>query len=274
MRARRGVRRGPGRGQPAPHAGGPQGAVRAGGAGRADHAGLDRPRAGGRPARRRDRAPRGLAGLGRGARRPPMIVVSPDDVVSGAWGSLWQGDVLDVAVGLLGAELRSGGVTVRLTEVEAYRGVGVDPASHAYRGRTTRNEVMFGPPGYAYVYFVFGMHWCLNVVCGEPGSAAAVIARARRGATAADRHLARGPARLAMALGVDGSVSGTCLIDGSGPVTLSPPVDPVDPARVVAGPRVGVAAGADLPWRFWLSDEPTVSTYRRHARRRRPIGAR
>src|SRR6266511_2859785 len=121
MRARRGVRRGPGRGQPAPHAGGPQGAVRAGGAGRADHAGLDRPRAGGRPARRRDRAPRGLAGLGRGARRPPMIVVSPDDVVSGAWGSLWQGDVLDVAVGLLGAELRSGGVTVRLTEVEAYR---------------------------------------------------------------------------------------------------------------------------------------------------------
>src|SRR6266511_3200096 len=211
MRARRGVRRGPGRGQPAPHAGGPQGAVRAGGAGRADHAGLDRPRAGGRPARRRDRAPRGLAGLGRGARRPPMIVVSPDDVVSGAWGSLWQGDVLDVT---------------------------------------------FGPPGYAYVYFVFGMHWCLNVVCGEPGSAAAVlvragevtagveIARARRGATAADRHLARGPARLAMALGVDGSVSGTCLIDGSGPVTLSPPVDPVDPARVVAGPRVGVAAGA------------------------------
>jgi DNA-3-methyladenine glycosylase len=206
--------------------------------------------------------------------------------VSEAWGTLWQADVLETAQALLGAELSSGDVTVRLTEVEAYRGDGVDPASHAYRGRTPRNGVMFGPPGYAYVYFVFGMHWCLNVVCGEPGSAAAVlvragevtegaeIARKRRGGAAADRELARGPARLAAALGIDGSVSGTSLIDGSGPVRLTPRRRPVDAARVMAGPRVGVTAAADLPWRFWISGEPTVSAYRRHAARRRSVSPR
>jgi DNA-3-methyladenine glycosylase len=182
---------------------------------------------------------------------------------------------------LLGAELRSGGVTVRLTEVEAYRGLDGDPASHAHRGRTPRNAVMFGPPGYAYVYFVFGMHWCLNVVCGPPGTASAVLLRAgevtsgvelareRRGGTAADRNLARGPARLAIALGVDGTVNGTSLVDGRGPVTLSPPDRPVDPSHLATGPRVGVAAAADLPWRFWIAGEPSVSPYRRHTPRRR-----
>lgn len=200
--------------------------------------------------------------------------------VDRAWGEFWHKDVLDVAPGLLGAELRAGGVAVRLTEVEAYRGE-LDPASHAYRGRTPRNAVMFGPPGYAYVYFVFGMHWCLNVVCGEPGTASAVLLRAgevidglalarqRRGAGSADRELARGPARLTVALGIDRDASGTSLLDGRGPVTLARPRHPIDPARIMTGPRVGVAAAADLPWRFWLGDEPTVSVYRRHIPRRR-----
>jgi DNA-3-methyladenine glycosylase len=197
------------------------------------------------------------------------------------WGDLWRADVLDTAAGLLGAELRSGGVTVRLTEVEAYRGLDGDPASHAHRGRTPRNAVMFGPPGYAYVYFVFGMHWCLNVVSGPPGTASAVllragsvttgveIARDRRGSATADRDLARGPARLAIALGIDGQVNGTSLIDGRGPVTLVPPPSRVDPSLIATGPRVGVASAADLPWRFWVRGEPTVSAYRRHAPRRR-----
>jgi DNA-3-methyladenine glycosylase len=207
-------------------------------------------------------------------------------VASSGWGVFWRADVIDVAKGLLGARLHAGGVTVRLTEVEAYRGDGVDPASHAYRGRTPRNGVMFGPPGHAYVYFVFGMHWCLNVVCGEVGSAAAVlvrageviegveIARERRGGGTTDRDLARGPARLAMALAIDGSVSGTSLIDGTGPVTLTPRQQHVDPAHILAGPRVGVTAAADLPWRFWLSGEPTVSAYRPHTPRRRSAAAR
>ncbi len=201
--------------------------------------------------------------------------------MSPVWDGLWRAEVVDTARGLLGAELTSGGVTVRLTEVEAYQGMGVDPASHAYRGRTPRNAVMFGPPGHAYVYFVFGMHWCLNIVCGEPGSASAVlvragevtqgveIARARRGGVVPDRDLARGPARLATALGVDGAVSGTSLVDGQGPVILVPPPYPADPWHIMAGPRVGVTAAADLPWRFWLHGEPSVSSYRRHIPRRR-----
>jgi DNA-3-methyladenine glycosylase len=129
------------------------------------------------------------------------------------------------------------------------------------------------------VYFTYGMHWCLNVVTGVEGVASAVLlragevvddvpaARARRGAVA-DRDLARGPARLCQALGIDRSAYGTYLL-GDGPVTLRPPVEPVDPARIVAGPRVGVTGAHDLPWRFWLAGEPTVSAYRRHAPRRR-----
>jgi DNA-3-methyladenine glycosylase len=184
------------------------------------------------------------------------------------------------AQGLLGARITANGVTVRLTEVEAYAGVGADPASHAHRGRTSRNEVMFGPPGSAYVYFVFGMHWCLNVVCAPAGQAAAVLlragevvagvetARARRGGRGSDRDLARGPARLAVVLGVDARVNGTSLLDGTGPATLAPPTEEIDIPAIECGPRVGVAAGADAPWRYWLRGEPTVSPYRRHVPRR------
>jgi DNA-3-methyladenine glycosylase len=193
--------------------------------------------------------------------------------------ALLAGPVALAARGLLGCLVSAHGVTVRLTEVEAYSGVGEDPASHAHRGRTPRNAVMFGPPGYAYVYFVFGMHWCLNVVCGPPGTASAVllragevvsgvdVARSRRGPSTVDAALARGPARLTTALAVDGSLSGLYLLDGSGPLVLAPPSRPVPPASVRSGPRVGVAGGHDTPWRFWLGGDPTVSTYRRHVPR-------
>lgn len=196
--------------------------------------------------------------------------------------ALLAGPVQEAAPGLLGCRLTGGGVTVRLTEVEAYEGDGVDPASHAYRGRTARNTVMYGPPGFAYVYFTYGMHWCLNVVCGPPGRAAAVllragevvagldVAQARRPAARTGRDLARGPARLAQAIGLDRSAYGTSLLDGSGPLVLRPPVEPVDPAVIRRGPRVGVTGGHETPWRFWLDGDPTVSAYRRHTPRQRP----
>ena len=194
------------------------------------------------------------------------------------------GPVDAAARALLGCRVAAGGVVIRLTEVEAYSGVGLDAASHAHRGRTPRTEVMFGPPGYAYVYFTYGMHWCLNVVCGPEGQAGAVLLRAGEvvdGVEAArerrrvrdDRDLARGPARLAQALGVDGRATGTSMVDGSGPVSLESP-DPAPPPGVAVrcGPRVGVAAEPDREWRFWLAGEPTVSAYRRHVPRPRRGG--
>jgi DNA-3-methyladenine glycosylase len=193
---------------------------------------------------------------------------------------LLGGPVEAAARGLLGCRLTAHGVTLRLTEVEAYSGVGMDAASHAHRGRTARNAVMFGPPGFAYVYFTYGMHWCMNVVCGQSGAASAVLlragsivdgmelARSRRLAARRDADLARGPARLCAALGIDAAVYGSDLLDGSGPVTLRPPTAPVDPEAVCAGPRVGVTGAHDLPWRFWLASDPTVSAYRRHTPRR------
>ena len=191
---------------------------------------------------------------------------------------LLAGHVVDAARGLLGCVVSANGVSLRLTEVEAYAGPGGDPASHAHRGRTRRNAVMFGPPGHAYVYFTYGMHWCLNVVTGPDGEASAVLLRAgevidgidlarqRRGAATPIRDLARGPARLTQALGIDGLANGTSMLDGSGPLSLTPPQTPVDPARVRCGPRVGVVGGHDRPWRFWLDGELSVSAYRRHAR--------
>jgi DNA-3-methyladenine glycosylase len=202
---------------------------------------------------------------------------------------LLSGPAPDVAPLLLGAtvsagSVTAGSVTVRLTEVEAYAGES-DPGSHAYRGRTPRTAVMFGPAGHAYVYFTYGMHWCLNVVCGPDGQAAAVLVRAgevvsggdvalarRPGATV--RDLARGPARLTKTLGIDGSWGGLDLLDPASPLRLALAAPP-PPGRVRSGPRVGVAgAGAPTPWRFWLDGEPTVSPYRpapdRAARARRP----
>ena len=187
------------------------------------------------------------------------------------------GEVLAVAPLLLGAVLTAGGVSVRLTEVEAYGGAD-DPGSHAFRRRTPRNAAMFGPAGHAYVYFTYGMHWCLNVVTGRAGDAAAVLLRAgevvnghdvarSRRSGAADRDLCRGPARLCAALAVDGSVDGTDLLAAASPLHLQLPAAP-SPMQVGSGPRVGVSGqGADRPWRFWLQGEPTVSVYRAAVRR-------
>ena len=170
-------------------------------------------------------------------------------------------------------------VAVRLTEVEAYEGVD-EPASHAFRGPTRRNGVMFGEPGHLYCYFTYGMHWCANVVCGEEGRASAVLLRAgqivrgldvardRRPAVRTDRDLARGPARLAQCLALDSGTNGVDLCSPSSPVRLE-----YLPYRrrlpVETGPRVGVAAAAERPWRFWLPGEVTVSAYKPGGRQRR-----
>ncbi|RGC66043.1 3-methyladenine DNA glycosylase [Micromonospora sp. MW-13] len=197
-----------------------------------------------------------------------------------ALAGLLAGPVVPAARGLLGCRLLAGGVTVRITEVEAYAGTAGDPASHAHRGRTPRNAVMFGPAGHAYVYFTYGMHWCVNVVTGPDGEASAVLlragevvegveaARARRTAVRRDVDLARGPARLCAALGIDKTVYGCHLLD-DGPARLRPAAVPVPGAAIAAGPRVGVTGAHDVPWRFWIAGDPTVSEYRRHVPRTR-----
>jgi DNA-3-methyladenine glycosylase len=185
-----------------------------------------------------------------------------------------------VAPRLLGATLTSTvdgqPVVVRLTEVEAYGGVGEDPGSHAHRGPAPSRASMFGPPGHAYVYFTYGMHWCLNVVAHRDGRAGGVLLRAadaidgeptaarRRGASRGPaRQLASGPARLAAALGIDRALDGVDLLDAASPLQLRLRGRAVNGDRVGHGPRVGVGGeGAPTPWRFWLLDAPSVSRYR------------
>jgi len=195
---------------------------------------------------------------------------------------------VEVAPDLLGCVLEhqaeAGLVAVELTEVEAYAGRS-DPASHAYRGKTRRNAVMFGPPGHAYVYFTYGMHFCVNMVClGEEGSASAVLlragaiiagedlARARRvrgPGVVASRDLARGPARLCQALDIDRSQDGADVCVPSSPLRmLSGAGHPARSAKILTGPRVGVSSAAEIPWRFWYEGDPTVSAYRPHVPRR------
>jgi DNA-3-methyladenine glycosylase len=195
---------------------------------------------------------------------------------------------VEAAPDLLGCVLEhetpAGLVAVELTEVEAYAGRS-DPASHAYRGKTARNAVMFGPPGHAYVYFTYGMHFCVNMVClGEEGSASAVLlragaviageelARARRtrGTTAiAPRDLARGPARLCQALGIDRSQDGADAVSASSQLRIRTGAgNPARSGKILNGPRVGVSSAADVPWRFWYDGDPTVSAYRAHVPRR------
>lgn len=193
---------------------------------------------------------------------------------------LLTGTAVQTAPPLLGATVgsRIDGVPVlaRITEVEAYEGER-DPASHAYRGLTKRTAVMFGEAGHLYCYFVYGMHWCANIVCGEPGTAAAVLLRAAeivegeswarsRGAKSVPAtKIASGPARLARALGLSGANSGVDLLDERSPVQL---VSLAPPGPYESGPRVGVAAAAELSWRFWLPGDPTVSAYRAGGRKR------
>ena len=196
-------------------------------------------------------------------------------------------DVLDVAPALLGATVTHAGVTVRLSEVEAYAGE-QDPGSHAFRGATPRTEVMFGRAGHLYVYFTYGMHWCANVVTGTEGEASAVLLRAGevvdghevaavRRAGIAKRDWARGPARLASTLGLRGEQTGLDACDPDGPVAFHAPPEHVPASRIRTGPRVGVAGdGGDAeryPWRFWLDGESTVSVYRPAKPRRRRVEA-
>jgi DNA-3-methyladenine glycosylase len=201
----------------------------------------------------------------------------------------FAGHSLQIAPGLLGCvlehETADGLVAVRLTEIEAYEGA-ADPASHAYRGRTARNAVMFGPPGHAYVYFTYGMHFCVNLTCLPPGTASAILLRAgeviegvplaaarrtarRAGPPAvAGRELARGPARLCQALGIDRTQDGADACDPSSALRIRAAPDGAGrPAPVSQGPRVGVSTAAERPWRFWLTGDPTVSVYRAHVPR-------
>jgi len=269
---------------------------------------------------------------------------------------------VEVAPDLLGCvlehETAEGLVAVELTEVEAYAGQ-ADPASHAYRGRTARNGVMFGPPGHAYVYFTYGMHFCVNVVCLGDDTASAVLlragrviegeelARARRtrrraggdrgsvsrgsvsqdsasqdsasqdsasqdsasqdsasqdgasqdgasqdgasqdgasqvsaGRSATDlvaRDLARGPARLCQALDIDRALDGADVCAAESPLrvrrrqTGTGTIARSGQGNIRSGPRVGVSAAADVPWRFWFEGDPTVSAYKRYVARRRKL---
>jgi DNA-3-methyladenine glycosylase len=187
---------------------------------------------------------------------------------------------LDAAPLLLGAVFRSGGVAVRLTEVEAYLGEGRDSGSHAHRGMTPRNASMWGPPGTLYVYLSYGIHRCLNLVCGPEGSPSGVllrggevvdgldIARLRRPTARRDADLARGPGNFGTALGIELADNGSSI--ATPPFSLEFPSVPE--RRILSSPRVGVSgvAGTDAyPWRFYV-DDPTVSAYRAAVSRRRP----
>jgi DNA-3-methyladenine glycosylase len=204
----------------------------------------------------------------------------------------------EVAPDLLGCVLwhdsPAGLVAVRLVEVEAYRGP-LDPASHSFRGQTARNAVMFGPPGHAYVYFTYGMHYAVNLVCLPAGQPEAVLIRAgavvegaelaqrrryglpdadgsasagrRKNSRQRERDLARGPGRLCQALGIDRSLDGADACAPDGPIGISP-AEAFDQAEVAGsaairvGPRVGISKAADLPWRYWLAGDGHVSAYK------------
>jgi DNA-3-methyladenine glycosylase len=202
-----------------------------------------------------------------------------------------DGDPVAVAPWLLNKLLVRGDRVGRIVEVEAYRGT-ADPASHAYRGRTPRTEVMFGPPGHLYVYFTYGMHWCANVVCGPDTVAGAVLIRAlaplsglpamrqARPAARRDRDLCNGPAKLCQALGITGTDNGVDLLvarprggiepdapdapDGTDWSDVPDPVRLVDdgtppPTRPGRGPRVGISVATEERWRWWVTGDESVS---------------
>ncbi len=187
------------------------------------------------------------------------------------------GDPVDIAPWLLNKVVVKGERAGRIVEVEAYKGA-IDPASHAYRGATPRTAVMFGRPGFLYVYFTYGMHWCANVVTGPDGQASALLIRALaplrgvdqmrlvRPAARRDRDLCNGPAKLCQALGITGADNGADLLarrrtdegDGAAVVRLLDDGTP-PPQRPAQGKRIGISVAKDEPWRFWVPGDENVS---------------
>lgn len=168
-----------------------------------------------------------------------------------------------VAPDLIGATLLVNGVGGRVVEVEAYHHT--DPAAHSYRGRTERNAVMFGPPGHAYVYRSYGIHWCLNFVCEAEGSASAVLIRAlepiagiplmrRRRGVKDERLLCSGPGKLGEALAISRAQNGLPL--DKPPFELRARTEPIE---ILVGPRIGITKAADMPWRYGLKGSPFLS---------------
>jgi DNA-3-methyladenine glycosylase len=191
-----------------------------------------------------------------------------------------EGNPVAVAPWLLNKVLARGERTGRIVEVEAYHGSN-DAASHAYRGLTPRTAVMFGPPGFLYVYFTYGMHWCANVVCGPQGEAAAVLIRAleprsgveamweARAAARREQDLCNGPAKLCQALGITGADSGADLLaarrrsmaagaGATGVVRLLDDGTP-PPRRPGRGTRIGIREATEKRWRFWVPGSSSVS---------------
>ena len=184
----------------------------------------------------------------------------------------YRRDSREVAPELLHKVLVHGRTAGRIVEVEAYAG-GDDPASHAFRGPTARNATMFGPPGHLYVYFTYGMHWCANAVCGEPGEASAVLLRAlaplrgvpamraRRPAARRAVDLCSGPAKLCQSLGIDRDLDGADLVRRDrGVAILDDGVPP--PADPASGRRIGLSAGVEPEWRWFVAGDPNVSRAR------------
>jgi DNA-3-methyladenine glycosylase len=189
-----------------------------------------------------------------------------------------EGDPVALAPWLLNKVLVRGERAGRIVEVEAYHGAN-DAASHAYRGLTPRTAVMFGPPGYLYVYFTYGMHWCANVVCGPEGEAAAVLVRAleptagvaqmweARPAARQERDLCNGPAKLCQALGITGDDNGADLLPGRRRAGATPDRDAVrlvedgtpPPRRPGRGTRIGIREATERRWRFWVPGSASVS---------------
>jgi DNA-3-methyladenine glycosylase len=201
------------------------------------------------------------------------VIPAPTDAPAGRDRAWFDRPATELALELLGARLihesAEGSVGGRIVEVEAYRGP-EDLAAHSARGRTPRNAVMFGPPGHLYVYLIYGLHHCLNIVAGPGDKPEAVLIRAlaldeghtlarrRRGERPTERRLASGPGNVGQALGVDRGLDGCDLL--AGPVRLEPRIGPRPVIR--RGPRVGVeyaAAWATRPLRFWIADDPHVS---------------
>jgi DNA-3-methyladenine glycosylase len=171
--------------------------------------------------------------------------------------------VTEVARDLVGCTLLVDGVGGTIVEVEAY--APDDPASHSFRGEDARNTAMFGPPGHLYVYRSYGVHWCANVVCCEPGTGAAVLLRALEPTHGIDamrdrrrlddvRLLCSGPGRLTQALGISLEHDGLAL--DRPPFRVDPPTEPPD---LVVGPRVGIARAVELPWRYSVRSSPFLS---------------